>query len=498
MSDAAPRRERMSEGAAVRSRLDHPVIDTDGHFIEIEPILIDYIRDVCGANLAGRYREMVGDGRFWAWYHMSPEERRHKRVNRPPFWALPTTNSADRAAAMIPGAWRARMDEFGIDLTLAYPTICLMLMGIADDEMRRGFIRAANVMTADLYRGYEDRIVPAATVPTNTPDEAIEELEFAVNGLGMKLAMVNGIVRRPVGAANATLRAMSAEENSYWVDPLGLDSEYDYDPFWAKCVELGIAPTMHSHAIGLSHRTSISSYNYNHIGHFADASETSAKALFLGGVTRRFPELNVGFLECGVGWAVALYHGLMEHWEKRNLGAMKANLDPARIDQRALVEYAEHYGDERIVRKVRETGSLDGPEYFIQPEDPGDLDEWAACAVRTKQDIHDLFVPCFYFGCEADDRGVAWAFDTRVNALGARLNAMFSSDIGHWDVQDASKVLAEAYELVEREVVTVDDFRDFTFTNTVRLHGGMNPRFFEGTVIADEAAGLLVQPRAAE
>ena len=68
MSDAAPRQERMSEGAAVRSRLDHPVIDTDGHFIEIEPILIDYIRDVCGADLAGRYREMVGDGRFWAWY----------------------------------------------------------------------------------------------------------------------------------------------------------------------------------------------------------------------------------------------------------------------------------------------------------------------------------------------------------------------------------------------------------------------------------------------
>ena len=93
--------------------------------------------------------------------------------------------------------------------------------------------------------------------------------------------------------------------------------------------------------------------------------------------------------------------------------------------------------------------------------------------------------------------GVAWAFDTRVNALGARLNAMFSSDIGHWDVQDASEVLAEAYELVERGVLQTDDFRDFTFTNTVRLHGTMNPRFFEGTAIADEAAALLDKPQAA-
>ena len=87
--------------------------------------------------------------------------------------------------------------------------------------------------------------------------------------------------RRSGNQAKGELHSMSAEENCTWVDPLGLDSEYNYDPFWAKCIELGVAPTMHSHAIGLSHRTSISSYNYNHIGHFADASEITAKAMFL-------------------------------------------------------------------------------------------------------------------------------------------------------------------------------------------------------------------------
>ena len=497
MNDIAQSRIPGSKSSQVRESLDHPIVDTDGHFIEIEPILIDYIKEVGGTGLAQRYRDMVGEGRFWGWYELSPEERRHRRVTRPPFWALPTTNSADRAAAMIPGFWRARMDEFGIDLTLAYPTICLMLMGIADDEMRRGFIRAANIMAAELYKGHEDRIIPAATIPTNTPEEAIEELEFIVNELGMKLTMVNGIVRRAVSASQGQHRSMSAEENGTWVDPLGLDSEYDYDPFWAKCIELGVAPTMHSHTIGLSHRTSISSYNYNHIGHFADASEATAKALFLGGVTRRFPELNVGFLECGVGWAVTLYHDLIEHWEKRNVGSLTANLDPARIDQQALVAYAEQYGNDLIANKVREVGSLDGPEYFVQPEDPNDLDEWAACGIDTKQDIYDLFVPGFYFGCEADDRGISWAFDTKVNALGARLNAMFSSDIGHWDVQDASEVLAESYGLVERGVLKADDFRDFTFTNTVHLHGKMNPQFFKGTAIEEEASVILQRPQAA-
>ena len=36
-----------------------------------------------------------------------------------------------------------------------------------------------------------------------------------------------------------------------------------------------------------------------------------------------------------------------------------------------------------------------------------------------------------------------------------------------------------------------DGFRDFTFANAVRLHGGMNPEFFEGTVVEDEARAIL-------
>ena len=36
-------------------------------------------------------------------------------------------------------------------------------------------------------------------------------------------------------------------------------------------------------------------------------------------------------------------------------------------------------------------------------------------------------------------------------------------------------------------------FRDFTFANAVRLHGGMNPDFFTGTVVEKQAAELLAE-----
>jgi len=58
-------------------------------------------------------------------------------------------------------------------------------------------------------------------------------------------------------------------------------------------------------------------------------------------------------------------------------------------------------------------------------------------------------------------------------------------------VIDMRHPLPEAYELVEDGHITADNFRDFTFANAVRLWGAQNPRFFEGTRVAKEAAAIL-------
>ena len=89
----------------------------------------------------------------------------------------------------------------------------------------------------------------------------------------------------------------------------------------------------------------------------------------------------------------------------------------------------------------------------------------------------------------------AAAFDTRLNPYGARLNAMLGSDIGHFDVPDMRTVIVDAFKLVDKSLMTPDDFRDFAFANAVRLHGGMNPDFFTGTVVERAAAALLAADR---
>jgi hypothetical protein len=56
---------------------------------------------------------------------------------------------------------------------------------------------------------------------------------------------------------------------------------------------------------------------------------------------------------------------------------------------------------------------------------------------------------------------------------------------------DMRHPLPEAYELLEDGHITADDFHAFIFANTVKPWGTQNPRFFEGTRVAKEAAALL-------
>ncbi len=347
------------------------------------------------------------------------------------------------------------------------------------------------MFTAEQFRPFADRIIPAAIIPMYTPEEAIEELEFASRQLGLKVVMMGGLIRRPIPA----LAEEHPEASKFveWYDVIGIDSEYDYDPVWEKCRELRIAPSFHNGARSILLRNSPSNFCYNHIGHFASAGEAMAKALFFGGVTRRFPELNFAFLEGGVGWACSLYADLIGHWEKRNRQALE-NTNPGQLDQAGLLALAEKYGQPAVVEAVRRGEGLDDNGNGTGEVD--DLDDYSRCRITRKEDIRELFVPRFYFGCEADDPINAWAFNRRANPMGSRLNALFSSDIGHFDVPDMTEVVPEAYELVEHGLLTEDDFRDFMFTNAVRFWGEVNPDFFKGTVVEKQAADVLARPAA--
>ena len=475
-----------SDSERIRGGLKHPVIDTDGHTVELTPLYLDYIAKLGGADMPKRYLAAMRAKSNSQWAGMSEEERGSKRVHCPPWWARPAKNTLDRATASLPRLLHERMDRLGIDFAVLYPTEGLSgAPRFDDEELRRVSCRALNMFHAEFYGEYSDRMTPAAVIPTHTPEEAIEDTEYAIKELGLKTIVISH-VDRPIPWVQKEEPEMA--RFARYIDTLALDSAYNYDPFWQKCLELGVGPTSHASGQGWGSRRSVSNYMYNHIGHFAAAGEAMCKALFFGGVTHRFPTLNFAFLECGVGWACSLYNDILEHWEKRNRDAI-SELDPQNLDMDLMMNLVAEYGaieEAHKLQEIRET--LSRPQ-----RSPENLDDWSRCGIESPRDIFERFVPRFYFGCEADDRMITWAFNEKVNPFGARLGAMMSSDIGHWDVTDMTEVLAKAHELVDKGLINDEDFEKFCFTNAVHFYSGMNPSFFDGTVCEVEARHALAK-----
>jgi predicted TIM-barrel fold metal-dependent hydrolase len=484
------RASRTTSGSArVRERLDHPIVDADAHVVEFMPAILDRMREIGGARLAAdfgaRYfRDESGPVRL-AWYDLSREQRRDRRVARPGWWGLPARNTLDRATALLPGLFYERLDELGVDFSIVYPTVGLEFPHVQEDELRRCACRALNAYHAEAFGTFSDRLTPAAAIPMHTPAEAIEELEHAVGALGLKVVAIAGFVERAVKAP------VPASREPYWYDGYGLDSEYDYDPVWSKCLELGVAPTVHSSFHGRGTRRSVSNFMFNHLGMFSAAHEHLAKSLLMGGVTRRFPALRFAFLEAGVTWALSLLNDTIGYWNKRGADRIR-RLDPHELDLELLGDLFRRYGGplvEKYAGASADMTSIGG--LGANQEDPATLDEWAPCRIERVEDFRELFVRRFYLGCEADDPTTPIGLDPELIPLGEPLRAIFSSDFGHWDVDDMREVVEEAHE---ESGLDPARFRDFAFANAVRLHGGANPDFFRGTTVEAEAASLLGAP----
>jgi len=462
----------------IRARLDHPIVDADAHWLEPVPVFLEFLRDEGGPGAVETFRAFY-EGVDRRWYRATREERQAARIKRRAWWSDPWS-ARDRATAMLPRLMHERLPELGIDFAIVFPTLGLSCIHYPDADLRRAACRALNRMTAELFAPYRDRLEPVASIPVLTPEEAIDELQFATEQLDYKAILFWGSVMRDPLEGNGRP----------YVDVHGLDSRYDYDPFWQACVDRKVAVNDHSGAWTWPDRQSPTNFVFNHVGHFAEALHASCRGIVLGGVAQRFPTLPFSFLEGGAGWAAALLLNLQEHWEKRNPEAMRRYLSPADIDMAEFRALWERYADGALKDALdEEYGPMSPASPFVSAQEltdreTEDLDDFAASGLHTKQDIRDLFAQRFFFGAEADDKltWMAWRSE-----LGVSLRPMFSSDIGHYDVLDMAEVVGEAWELVERGLITEDQFREFTFSNVVDLHSRLNPGFFDGTVVADAA-----------
>ena len=140
-----------SSAEEIRSRLSHPVVDADGHWLEFGPSIKAGLRKFGGDDAVRGYT-LFGE-QMEQELEMSVAERRRQRIGQQGFWAVPTRNTRDRATAMMPGLLYERMDELGLDFAILYPTAGLGLPRLVDPVLRKAACRAFNILVAEQFSG---------------------------------------------------------------------------------------------------------------------------------------------------------------------------------------------------------------------------------------------------------------------------------------------------------------------------------------------------------
>src|SRR5262245_33589548 len=98
-----------TEARQIRSRLSHPIIDADGHWIEYTPVMREEFRRI-GGEAAVEALALAGS-RVPNALKMSVAERARRRVGMESFWSSPSENVVDRATAMLPRLMYERLED---------------------------------------------------------------------------------------------------------------------------------------------------------------------------------------------------------------------------------------------------------------------------------------------------------------------------------------------------------------------------------------------------
>jgi aminocarboxymuconate-semialdehyde decarboxylase len=178
----------------------------------------------------------------------------------------------------------AVMDAAGIDVQ-AISTAPHQYYYSLEPGLGRATSRLINERIAEVVALHPDRFVGLGTVPMQSPELAVAELERAVKELGLRGVEIG------TNVAGAEL------------------SDERFRPFWAKAEELGILVFMHPSGFTDGQRLN-QHYLINVIGNPLDTTVAVSHLIF-GGVLDAYPRLKI-CLAHGGGF-LAAYSGRMDH-----------------------------------------------------------------------------------------------------------------------------------------------------------------------------------------
>jgi predicted TIM-barrel fold metal-dependent hydrolase len=212
------------------------------------------------------------------------------------------------------------MDSEGIDAAFLFPTLGLFLGGIRDTEMAVASFRAYNRWVRDYCVEYPDRLFGIAMIPMRSPEDAVAEIKYASQTLGLRAAMVSPIM----------------DNNRPLHDPAN-------DPVWRAAQDHNVSIAVHAavpktgvKVLG-DDRFTEESGSGSAVKHCAGHMLEMASAVFsfvMNRVCDKFPELRVGFMEAGGGWIGGCLDRMDRHFDDIGANDTGLTLRPSEIFRR--------------------------------------------------------------------------------------------------------------------------------------------------------------------
>lgn len=292
---------------------DHRIIDADGHVMELDEELVEY--------LPAPFGEMWWHRTYSLWPGWDGYVRALRGVGG---WVRNGRgpNAED---------WINFLDTNGIEKTVLYPTQGLTLGVYQDLDFAVALARAYNDWLYDRFMRASPRLVGVALLPIQDVEESVKELRRCVTELGMPGAVMPSVVQaRP-----------------YFGDPI-------YHPLWEAAQELDVPVAPHSGTAAYLGLDGLQNQAAAHCLEHPFGQWRQFTHMMFEGVFELFPRLRMAVLECGVGWVPWMMDRMDEEIERKGRFTQRLKKKPSdyvrsgnlfftgEVEEATLPYFAEH------------------------------------------------------------------------------------------------------------------------------------------------------------
>ena len=264
---------------------DYRIISSDNHVIEPP----DLWTSRAEARFRDRAPHMVSmeDGDYWVCdgkqlASVGAGAQAGRRFEEPEKLSLADTFENVRPGGYIPEEHVKDLDIDGIDVSILYPTVGLLLFAsVPDSELLTSMFRTYNDWVADFCSAFPKRLKGIAMVNIDNVQDGIKELERCAN----------------LGFAGAMITVYPPEDRSY--------NSPEYEPLWATAQDLEIPLGLHvvTNRPGPGQELQdLLSTTPSFVSNQDHWVRTSIGHLIFSGVFERYPRLQVGSIELDLGW----------------------------------------------------------------------------------------------------------------------------------------------------------------------------------------------------